>query len=356
MSPKAVEKLFRPFTQADSTTTRKFGGTGLGLSIAHRLAVLMGGGITAASEEGRGSVFTVSLPLETAEPPADAEAAGALPASALRPAGARPALSAGPAALPAVSADAPHILVAEDNPTNQWLIRRQLAKLGYRCTVAGDGKAALEAWRVGRFDLLLTDFYMPEMDGPDLARAIRREENAATPLPILALTANALPKALDECRDAGIDAVLTKPTQLQPLGRALAERLGEPAAPARLEPANDARPEEEDGPPVLDTAPLVELFGEINDDVRGALAEFLDGADRLVRTIDELADAERGDDLARAAHRLAGESLSAGAVALGRLCKDLEQAARAADWDAVRDRRPLVAGRLASVRRAVAGL
>jgi signal transduction histidine kinase/HPt (histidine-containing phosphotransfer) domain-containing protein/ActR/RegA family two-component response regulator len=364
MSPKALEKLFRPFTQADSTTTRKFGGTGLGLSIAHRLAVLMGGGISASSEEGRGSVFTLRLPLEPAEAPAEEEEEAALPAAALRPAAGVAAAPDGAAGVPEVAADAPHVLVAEDNPTNQWLIRRQLAKLGYRCSVAGDGKAALEAWRAGAFDLLITDYYMPEMDGPDLARAIRRDEEGGTARrPILALTANAQSSAIETCRSAGVDAVLAKPTQLKPLARALAEHLGPaPRAPEAPDPhsslpapANDAAPAEA-GPPVLDTAPLVEVFGEINDDVRGALAAFLDGAESLAETIDRHAAAEQGDDLARAAHRLAGESLSAGAISLGRLCKDLERAARDADWAGVEARRPQVAGRLASVRQAVAGL
>ena len=359
MSPKAVEKLFQPFTQADSTTTRKFGGTGLGLSIAHRLAVLMGGGIDAASEEGKGSTFTLRLPLAPADAPADADEA-ALPMAVLRPVDG-PSAPSGSMAPPTVAADAPHILVAEDNPTNQWLIRQQLAKLGYRCTIADNGKAALEAWREDAFDLLITDFYMPEMAGPDLAKSIRRTEDGARRLPILALTANALPKAIEECRAAGVDAVLTKPTQLQSLDKALTAHLDRPARPTSVAAAAPTAVDTADGsaaaaPPVLDTAPLVEVFGEINDDVRAALAHFLDGAESLARTIDEHAAAEHGDDLARAAHRLAGESLSAGAVALGRLCKDLETAARAADWAGVRDRRPLVAGRLASVREAVAAL
>jgi PAS domain S-box-containing protein len=213
MDAATVERLFAPFSQADVSTTRRFGGTGLGLAISRHLAQLMGGDIAVRSTAGVGSVFTVTLPLA----PLSAQQAAAAAHEQAVAASAAPALAASADG----SADARLVLVAEDNEINQEVVMLQLERLGYRCEIAGDGREALALWRTGRFDILFTDLQMPVMDGYELAAMIRAEETAAARLPIVALTANALQEEAARCRAAGMDDCLTKPVQVSTLREAL---------------------------------------------------------------------------------------------------------------------------------------
>jgi CheY-like chemotaxis protein len=222
MDAVTVERLFAPFSQADASTTRRFGGTGLGLAITHHLLQLMGGYVEVRSKPDRGSVFTVHLPFFVAPSAglaADVEVATARTA--------RPAVpGSGPAARLPVSDKL--VLVAEDNEFNQQVIAAQLRHLGFRAEVASDGRAALALWRSGRFAILLTDLQMPEMDGYELAAIIRTEEAGASRLPIVALTANALKEEADHCKAVGMDGYLTKPVRVTALNETLSHWLGSP--------------------------------------------------------------------------------------------------------------------------------
>ncbi|RMG44214.1 MAG: response regulator [Acidobacteria bacterium] len=335
------EKLFRPFSQADASTTRRFGGTGLGLAICKSLVGLMEGDIGVESREGQGSTFWFTARLPDAAPPptprleglrgrtiliadengaareamralvveavpaprileaADAEALAAwlfgerhpAPAIAIvgeslaEPAAAaasrlrnRPALgvalpwsrrgefgayqragfsewigkpirrsparralarlaglpeetSRGSAAATLAPAAASlRILVAEDNPVNQKVAERMLARLGHRVTLVANGKAAVEAVRAERFDLVLMDCQMPELDGYDATRAIRGLEGESAATPIVAMTANAAEEDRAACLAAGMDAVLVKPFQLHQLAAVLSRWAPEPAS------------------------------------------------------------------------------------------------------------------------------
>lgn len=201
--PDRLPQLFEKFEQADSSTTRRFGGTGLGLAICRDLAGLMGGQISVTSRMGQGSTFRVEIPMirirkERTRAPA--------PAAAIRP---ESDLS---------------ILVAEDNPTNQIVLRALLEAAGLDPVIVSDGAAAMEAWQSRSWDLILMDVQMPVMDGPTATAAIRAIEAAEgrPRTPILAVTANAMAHQIDEYASAGMDGVVAKPIQLEALLSAIA--------------------------------------------------------------------------------------------------------------------------------------
>jgi PAS domain S-box-containing protein len=195
-------RLFQPFSQADSSTTRRFGGTGLGLSICRELALLMGGRVGADSEPGRGSTFWVALPLRTV---------GGAPATAA------------PQAEAALALAGMTVLVAEDNPVNMLIARTLLERLGAQVLEAADGAQAVAraCAAMPALDAVLMDLHMPVQDGLDAARALRA--NAATAgLPLIALSAAVLELERSQARSAGLDDFLHKPVSQDDLLRVLA--------------------------------------------------------------------------------------------------------------------------------------
>jgi two-component system, sensor histidine kinase len=209
IEPGVQRTLFRPFVQADSSTTRRYGGTGLGLAISRRLVELMGGEIGVESEPGLGSTFrfTVRLGLPAAS------------ASSLRPA-VKPGVDAPVIAAPVqpesampTGADVPsHVLLVEDNPMNQRVVTLMTTRLGYALDVVSDGHAALQALVDGRrYDLILMDCHLPELDGFETTRLIRQLDGPSAQTPIVALTASAYAADRQRCLDAGMDDFLAKP-------------------------------------------------------------------------------------------------------------------------------------------------
>jgi len=207
-------RLFAPFTQADSSTRRRYGGTGLGLAISHRL---LGGSIGVESQPGEGSTFWFLLPLKVA---AEETAQGL--EKAVAGAASQPAV-AGPL-LPSVPACGRRVLIVEDNPINQIVALRAVTGLGYEAEMAPGGEEALAAFARNRFDAILMDCQMPGMDGYQVAAEMRRLEaleTAAKPTPIIAMTANVIEGDQQKCVAAGMNDYLSKPMRLAPLARAL---------------------------------------------------------------------------------------------------------------------------------------
>ncbi len=194
LSPEQMDRLFQPFSQADASNTRKHGGTGLGLAIAKQLVELMGGRIWVDSTVGRGSTFSFTARFTRADAaPAREPEAGVEDVAAAR-----------------ARLSGTHILVAEDNPFNQVVIKKLLTKSGANVTVCANGREAIDALGHAAYDLVLMDVQMPEMDGYEATRRIRNIPALAGQR-IIAMTANAMAEDRQRCADAGMDDFETKP-------------------------------------------------------------------------------------------------------------------------------------------------
>ncbi|MDP1837247.1 MAG: PAS-domain containing protein, partial [Reyranella sp.] len=314
MNEAQQQRLFLPFSQADSSTTRRFGGTGLGLSIVRRLAQLMGGDVAAESSPGAGSTFIVTLTLLAA--PADSPLADL-------PLDRSPAETAAAASAASTSLAGNRVLVVDDHPINRDVLVRQLRALGVASDSAADGLAGLQAWRSGAYDIVFADIHMPQMDGFEMTAEIRRLETAdrRPHTPIVAVTANALAGEDERCRAAGMDGYLSKPVSLDRLRATLQRWLrGETGAK-----------------PAIDRSVLDPWIADDEAARRDLLRKFSATATLSRRDIEAAMTAGDLPGLAAAAHRLKGSALAVGARALGEAAGALERTAKAGDRAACQD-------------------
>lgn len=475
ISEVAQANLFEPFTQAESSTTRRFGGTGLGLSICVKLCEMMGGRIWVESELGKGSDFLVSLPHEklsaainvdeTSEATlrglhvltvsrsnvlgeflneylsywkADTESTQQLPDTddisrrlsqkkvpdvvifgpdiqeaeknecreAIRRATneelvkfvyMRKAYREGAKLIPpdtvtvdsqplkrstfitavavAAGRKSPDvqqldevkkvggrkaltveeaealgqlILVAEDNPTNQDVIRRQLNLLGYAAEMKDDGAQALEAWKNKPYALLLTDCNMPEMDGFELTKAIRSSEDKDdTPFPIIAITANALQGEAERCLAAGMDDYLSKPIDMQKLESILSKWMPVSAAiqiddedeiESASKPdaaANHPAESIDNGDDPIDPNALLSVFGDDQETFVAILKDFVEPATNILEEIKVAFEEKSLEGIVAATHKLKSSARSIGANGLADICANMEAAGKINDWSTI---------------------
>ena len=220
-----LESVFEPFVQADPSITRRFGGTGLGLTISRRLAELLGGSLTVRSADAQGSVFTLRVPVTVADAPAASTAVEQTSGTG----GSADAASDTGATAAAVPRQ---VLLVEDNAVNRLLASEMLVLLGCEVTLAVDGWQAISLAGSRRFDIVLMDLQMPELDGIAASRAIRaleREQGRLT-MPIVALTGNSASDYGEACQAAGMNGFLTKPVGLEALESTLRSLVRMPAA------------------------------------------------------------------------------------------------------------------------------
>ncbi len=433
--PEKQDRLFKPFSQVDSSISRQYGGTGLGLAISQRLCQLMGGTIWVQSQPGQGSTFGFRIPLKLpdaalwATPTPDPALAGqrvllvednasqrqllarllqswgmqvtacstvaeaqaiakaqtfelalvdtSLPdgdglalaralqqeqpplrlvllvdrRAALASAGSLPALGKPvrasqlrallgqekvPAAashlkpqLPLASRCPLRILVAEDNPVNQKVIRLMLERLGYQPDIVANGLEALQALQLRAYDLVLMDLHMPELDGLAATRRIRSELPPERQPRILALTADAFLESRAAAEAAGVDGYLTKPLQPAVLERALQE--------AALDFVGDPKPE-----PALDAAALASLQSMLGspEDWQEMIQTYRQDSQALLGSLRQALESRDVQTVAQLAHRLKGSSSTLGAKLLAQRCQALEKlvrkpSANSVNWDTI---------------------
>lgn len=319
IAPEQRARLFEPFTQADSNTTRRFGGTGLGLAICRRLAELMSGEVTLESEEGAGTciAFLVSAKvLDEALVSHMGEAEYFVDPQEER-------------------AHIAPILFVEDTPINRKLTLKQLDKLGYPADVAENGVEALDKWRAGLYSLVLTDCHMPLMDGYQLAREIRADEasRGLQRIPIVACTANAGSEELQRTRAAGMDDFLTKPLSLKALGSMLERWLG-PAAMQTEHEMGHEHPVNGAVPP-LDVAALHIYSNGDREIERSILLDFYSNNCDDVSGLEQSVTAMDLQQVAWYAHRIKGASRMVGAEPLGAMAERLELQAKSGQGDSI---------------------
>lgn len=312
------ERLFQRYQQENADTARMYGGTGLGLAICRCLAEMMDGVIEFKSEQGLGSIFSITLALPVTSAPVEELRNLYLEVEqrVVKP------LFTG-------SMNLPLVLAVDDHPTNRNLLARQLKVLGLRVETAENGQVALSLWRGGHFALVISDCHMPDMDGYTLSRAIRKieAEEARPRTPIIAWTANALEDEAGRCDAAGMDDLLVKPADMTQLRKTLAKWLS--ISETDGDQVTHSQPDVDSGQSatpidysvlnrvVADNTEQIQILQDFQSHIR-------DDYSKLLERIEQNDHANVEDT----AHRMKGSSRIIGAKYLATACEDIEQAAR----------------------------
>ncbi len=334
IDPVRQTSIFEAFTQADGAITRKFGGTGLGLTISSQLVDMMGGTMAVDSAIGRGSNFHFTITFEHAPPEQSV-----FPYTSTR--------REEPRVTPV--GQSLTILVAEDNAINRRLAIRLLEKAGHNVVAVENGRLALAAVSEARFDCLLMDIQMPEMDGLASTMAIRAEEAIrGGHVPIIALTAQAMTGDRDRCFEAGMDAYVSKPIDSVVLFETLYRVVGlEPQAMEAAKPVAAERAaqvmsfpalvtesessQQRRGGPAIDRDELLNRLGGDVQLVAEVIGMFMHEGPLMVDALKREVSRNEPIAIERAAHKLKGALLSLSAGPASAIAKEMELAARESD-------------------------
>ncbi len=315
--------LFKRFQQVDASTTRKYGGTGLGLAITRRLVELMGGAIGVQSEQRRGSEFWFTAVAGLGE---------AVVESMPRP--------MAPRMEPERRRARGRILLAEDNPTNQKVAAAMLGKLGYQVELAENGREAVEMLAGHSYDLVLMDCHMPDMDGYEAIRIIRRPDSPVRnhAIPVIAMTANVTEGDREKCLDAGMDDYLSKPVEPHALAEKLGKWLRSDASAADLgsTPGKGAA----DVPPVFDEPQLRARLADDDRLMRGVIDTFLAEMAEQIANLRRRIDSADAESAGVQSHQIKGSSANVGGMAMSAVARGMEAAGQAGDLDGLAARLP----------------
>lgn len=302
------EQVFEPFTQVPGQSTAT-SGSGLGLALVRGLVELMGGSVDFGPRPGGGTIFRLRIPFEPGERKHSSESEDT---RTMDP-----------------STSGISVLVVEDNPTNQMLVRQQLGRLGHACTISPDAHDALDRLATADhgFDLVLMDWQLPDIDGLEATRRLRRLEADRTPVPVIAVTASAMPEDRAACRAAGMDDFLPKPVALADLSAMIDRWAPQPTSSAKGGSATAD----------VDRSRLEHLVDDLGD--RSVVASLVTSyLSELEVRRGLLADAHRDGDLEvlhRVGHTLRSTSEMLGAERLVRVCRRMEDASDTTDLDAL---------------------
>ena len=319
------DSIFESFSQADGSTTRKFGGTGLGLAITKHLAKILGGSIAVQSKPSKGAIFSLLIP------------AGLDIKS-------QPLL--GEAKMKEYTQESPqtaeekysgNILIAEDNPANQRLIQILLKKMGLQVTLVEDGRQAVEAATTRSFDLVFMDMQMPVMNGYEATELLRKK---GMTVPIVALTANAMKEDKQKCLDAGCDKYLTKPVDRKKLSEVLSRYLSPESSEDIQQVENQLSQTAEDQNvtssqegsfPVFDPRQALRSLDGDTDMLKEIVEIFLDTSTSDIRELQEAISSRDSLKVGQKAHSIKGAAANIGAEAVRKIALEIEQSIKAED-------------------------
>ncbi len=325
ISEDILPDLFNEFTQADGSTTRKFGGTGLGLTISRQLVELMGGEISVVSTEGLGSTFTFALDMAIAENQSRQQRQVLqIPAATLEQNHSEET----------VFPDSIQVLMAEDNVVNQKVTISMLKKIGIqRIDVAEDGCKAVSMNSSQTYDLILMDCQMPQMSGYEATGIIRQQERAQQlpPIPIIAMTANAMTEDREKCLAAGMDDYLSKPVKKEELKKTLAQWLIYDTLPQTADNTNTSREMAEKTAqyPLIDQQILAALKELMEEEFPALINSYIEDAPKLLADILSSSKEAEREVLVRAAHTLKSSSSNLGAKQLAAIAEGIEKQSQA---------------------------